>query len=98
MTILTRIKKAIRAYRSGPTQIIPTEEEFRAVGFTPFAAEFPRDELAIRMLAAFNNYPQDKLPEAMKFFPNESTARAWGRVADAAREHLSSKAKQQVTA
>lgn len=61
---------------------------FRAVGFTPAAAEFPRDELAIKMLAAFNNVSPDKLTEGMFFFPNESTKIAWTRVADAARAHI----------
>lgn len=61
---------------------------FRSVGFTPAAAEFPRDELAIKMLAAFNNVSPDQLTEGMLFFPNESTRTAWRRVADAARVHL----------
>lgn len=61
---------------------------FRAVGFKPAAAEFPRDELALIMLAAFNNVSVDKLSEGMRYFPNESTKTAWTRVADAARAHL----------
>ena len=36
---------------------------FRSVGFTPAAAEFPRDELAIKMLAAFNNVSPEQLTE-----------------------------------
>lgn len=61
---------------------------FRAVGFTPAAAEHPRDILALVMLAAFNGVTPDKLPEGMRYFPNESTKRAWGRVAEAARAQI----------
>src|SRR5687768_5176345 len=60
----------------------PTHEEFRAVGFTGAAAELPRDELAIVMLAAFNGVRPDQLTEPMKYFPNEATKRAWTNVAE----------------
>ena len=58
---------------------------FRAIGFTPKAADFPRDDLAICMFAAFNNVKPEQLTEGMLFFPNESTQKAWARVAEAAR-------------
>lgn len=61
---------------------------FRAIGFTPKAAEFPRDDLAIFMFAAFNNVKPEQLTEGMRFFPNESTQKAWARVAQAAREFI----------
>lgn len=67
-----------------------TEEKcpFRMVGFTPAAAEFPRDELALIMLAAFNNVPVTALTEGMRYFPNEATKNTWARVADAARAYI----------
>lgn len=61
---------------------------FRAIGFTPKAADFPRDDLAICMFAAFNNVKPEQLTEGMRFFPNESTQKAWARVAQAAREFI----------
>jgi len=62
----------------------PLDEDFRAVGFTGNARNYRRDELALRMFAAFNGVTVDQLPKAMRYFPNESTKRAWERVAQAA--------------
>lgn len=62
--------------------------DFRSVGFTDAAIDYPRDDLALAMFAAFNGVTVDQLPDAMKFFPNESTARAWGRVAEAAEKFI----------
>lgn len=61
---------------------------FRDVGFTAKASQFPRDELALAMLAAFNNVRPDQLTDGMHFFPNESTQKAWERVAEAARRFM----------
>lgn len=58
--------------------------DFRSVGFTDAAASYPRSELALAMFAAFNGVTPEQLPEAMRYFPNEATERAWTRVADAA--------------
>lgn len=73
----------------GKTNYIPTDEEFRAIGFTGMARDFPRDEMAVRMFAAFVGISVEQLPSpAWKFFPNEWTRDAWTRVADAAREFI----------
>ena len=59
----------------------PSHEEFRAVGFTGMAADFPRDQLALKMFAAFNGVTVDQLPEPFRYFPNKATQEAWTRVA-----------------
>lgn len=61
------------------------EIDFRAVGFTIEAAQFPRPPLAVAMLAAFNNVSADQLHAGQRYFPNENVMRAWERVADTAR-------------
>ena len=58
--------------------------DFHSVGFTDAAASYPRSKLALAMFAAFNGVTPAQLPEAMRYFPNEATERAWTRVADAA--------------
>lgn len=63
---------------------MPDPIDFRSVGFTDLAASYPRGGLALEMFAAFNNVTVEQLPEAMRYFPNESTKRAWERVASAA--------------
>lgn len=63
----------------------PLDEEFRAAGFTGAARQFPRDDLEARLFAAFLNVHVDQLPVAFRYFPNEATKNAWGRVAEAAR-------------
>jgi hypothetical protein len=60
---------------------VPTPDEFRAVGFTADAVNYPRDDLAWLMLAAFNNVRPDQIPAAARYFPNEATKAAWDRVA-----------------
>lgn len=58
--------------------------DYRSVGFTDEAAAYPRSDLALAMFAAFNGVSLEQLPEAMRFFPNEATQKAWSRVAEAA--------------
>jgi hypothetical protein len=68
--------------------------------------DLERDELALRMLCAFNNVPyeterlyaeRDQLlepgqrPSGYASFHNPTTKAAWARVADAARSFLESK-------
>lgn len=66
-----------------------TDEELRAVGFSALARNYPRDELALRMFAAFQgNITVEQMPPGMKFFPNEATQQAWSRVADAAMAYV----------
>lgn len=69
------LSDAIRAY---------VEAEYRAVGFTIQAHEFPRDDLAQVMFAAWLNVQPKQLPRGMKNHPNEHTMKAWARVGEAA--------------
>jgi hypothetical protein len=57
----------------------------RDAGFTERALKFPRDEFALELLCAFNGASPSNAPRGWRYFPNEGTAKAWGRVADAAR-------------
>ena len=65
-----------------------TNEELRAVGFTPEARHHPRDELSLVMLCAFNNIKPEQAPPAWWFFPHHDSAQAWDRVAKAARAYI----------
>lgn len=47
-----------------------------------------RDELAFAMLCAFNGITPEQAPAGFRSFANPAMARAWRRVADAARAHL----------
>lgn len=60
----------------------------RKAGFTAAAFAYPRDEFALELLCAFNGVEPSKAPKGWRYFPNEGTAKAWGRVADAARARL----------
>lgn len=60
----------------------------REAGFMPAALNYPRDELALKMLCAFNGVDPSKAPDGWRYFPNPATAKSWGRVADAARAHI----------
>jgi hypothetical protein len=71
----------------------PLDEEFRDVGFTGLARNYPRDDFAVALLAAFNGVSVEQLSPAMRFFPNSNTAKAWGRVAEAARAFLADQRK-----
>lgn len=67
----------------------PTDEDFRAVGYTGAARKRPIEEaMALVMFAAWNGVEPYQLPEAMRYFPNEATKQAWMRVARAAHEYL----------
>lgn len=66
-----------------------TADDFRKIGFSETAQFYPRDDLAFAMICAFCGYDPDRAPEALRFFPNESTMKAWQRVADVARAALS---------
>jgi hypothetical protein len=69
----------------------PTDQQFRDVGFTGEARNYPRDDFALVLLAAFNNVTVEQLTTPMRFYPNESTERAWKRVADAACAYLNAR-------
>lgn len=47
-----------------------------------------RDPLALEMIAAWVGVTVDQLPETMRAHTCPATAAAWGRVADAARQHI----------
>lgn len=57
----------------------PTSEELRVAGFSGHAGA--RDDLALRLLCAFNGIDPAKAPPGWKVRPSESTKAAWERVA-----------------
>lgn len=63
-----------------------TDQQLRDAGFTSAAREFPRDELALRLLCAFNGVPPESAPPSWWFYPNSTAKEAWGRVADFVKE------------
>lgn len=65
----------------------------REAGFDHSAIALPRDDLALKMLCAFNGCPPKLAPNGWRYFPNAATKRAWCRVAEAAREHLGGEAR-----
>lgn len=71
-----------------------TDEQFREAGFTAAAREHPRDELSLILLCAFNGVDPKLAPPAWWFFPSDGSAKAWDRVAAAAREHLNREASE----
>lgn len=49
----------------------PTDDEFRAVGFTATALNYPLSERAFAWLCRFNGVePSAKVPRAWKYAPN----------------------------
>lgn len=84
----TKFDKAIAEMKASVEKSTEPEikivDPYRLVGFTDLAKDFPRDDLAIALLAAFNNVRPYQLTEGMKCFPNASTAEAWKRVAQVA--------------
>jgi hypothetical protein len=66
----------------------PAPPLFRAAGFSGAAREFPRSELAIYLLCAFNGIERQIAPKTWEFHPNEWSRDAWERVADAAEKHF----------
>lgn len=67
---------------------MPTPEEFRAVGFTEKAAEYPRSEIELLLFAAFNNVKVEQLTPGMRYHANLWMESAWQRVADAAKVYF----------
>lgn len=60
--------------------------DFRSVGFTSMAEDYPRSTFELELFSAFTGYPADKFPEACHYFPNEWTQTAWRAVAKRAIE------------
>ena len=48
----------------------PTPEEFRAVGFTAVAAEYPLSEAGSAIVAEHNGVQLDRMPVAFRYAPN----------------------------
>lgn len=76
---------------SRPTDA-PTKEDFRKAGMSGDAARYPRDDLAMVMLCAFNGIEPHQAPPAWWFHPNHQSVKAWQRVADAAKKYLAEEA------
>lgn len=56
--------------------MIPTDEDFRAAGFTAAARDYPLSHAATDWLAAYNGVPLERLPAAWRYAPN-ADMRAW---------------------
>jgi ADP-ribose pyrophosphatase YjhB (NUDIX family) len=61
----------------------PLDEEFRAVGMTGSARNYPRSVQQIRMFAAWLGIEPEKMPDAMKYFANAQMKKSWEAAADA---------------
>lgn len=48
----------------------PTPEQFRAVGFTAAAAEFPLSEAGCAIIAEHNGVESAQMPAAFRYAPN----------------------------
>lgn len=59
---------------------VATDLELRAAGFSGHVGA--RDEMALRLLCAFNGVDPANAPPGWKCHPNESTKAAWQRVAN----------------
>lgn len=57
----------------------PTEEDFRKVGMTYGAVEFPRSEAQIVMFAAWLGTTPEAMPIGSRYFANATTKAAWER-------------------
>lgn len=57
-----------------------TPQDLRKAGFAADADKLPRDEIALRLLCAFNGV-DGSAPPGWWFHPNASSQKAWGRVA-----------------
>lgn len=64
-----------------------TDVDFRSVGFTQLAEGFPMNDLDLVARAAWNGVTVEKLPEAMRYYPNEHSATVWRRTINAVIEH-----------
>lgn len=48
----------------------PTDQDFRAAGYTAAARDYPLSKRACRWIAAWNNVPFERLPPAWRYAPN----------------------------
>lgn len=63
---------------------VQLSKDLRAVGFADNAAQYPRDDLGLVMMAAWLNVRVDQLPTGARYMPNSSSVQAWKRVGEAA--------------
>lgn len=75
--------------------LTPTDAEFRAAGFTAAARDYPRSEIALRLLCAFVGVDPAEAPPAWWFHPNAGSRDAWTRVADEARRIFDPKGERE---
>jgi hypothetical protein len=68
--------------------------DVREAGFTTEAFNYPRTEMELRLLMAFNGHPAwddidpfSKVPPGWKYFPNKGMKNAWKRVAKCAADY-----------
>ena len=64
----------------------PSEQEFRDIGFTEDAVNYPRDEYGLAAIAAWNNISVEELPPALHYYPNDHMRTVWERVIQAIKE------------
>lgn len=62
-----------------------TDEEFRAIGYTGEARNYPRDKFGLIVAAAWNGVEVKDLTPAMHYYPNAHMKMIWERVIDAIR-------------
>ena len=58
----------------------PTHDDFRQLGFTGDAAQFPRTERQFLMICAWAGLDPALAPATWRYFPNQSVREAWERV------------------
>ncbi len=63
-----------------------TEIDFRPVGYTEEAKQFPMNDIDLVARAAWNGVAVSQLPEAMRYYPNRHMQDTWRRVIDAVRD------------
>lgn len=63
-----------------------TEIDFRSVGYTEEAKQFPMNDIDLVARAAWNGVAVSQLPEAMRYYPNRHMQDTWRRVIDAVRD------------
>lgn len=64
----------------------PTHDDFRKVGMTGDAANYPRSSIQIEMMAAFLNVTPEQMPDTYRYFANEHMRDAWVRVEEVVRK------------
>lgn len=58
---------------------VPTDEEFRKVGYTGEAAAYPLNEAQQKWLADFNGVDVSEMPDAWRYAPNKAVLKDYDR-------------------